>query len=127
MDDNHTKRKIIFGGFQILKDNFCMVCVGEKRFMGHPCTFCSGTGEWNGASESYFKDHICQCVIWGREFCPICKKRCHHDASLSPKQKIDPGFGGMTSMRPVTSTSSQLQTTSDGVTSQQIEEDMVTA
>ena len=32
-----------------------------------------------------------------RKFCPICKQKCHHDASLTPKQKIDPGYGGIES------------------------------
>jgi len=78
-----------------LKDNICVICAGEKIFMGHPCSFCNGTGEWNEASESYYNNHVCQCFVWGREFCPICKKKCHHESTASPKQKIVPGYGGM--------------------------------
>lgn len=67
-------------------------------YLGHPCTFCNGTGEWNQAGENYLADHICQCIIWGREFCPVCGKLCHHDSSQTPKQKIDPGYGGMSNV-----------------------------
>ena len=40
---------------------------------------------------------ICQCIVLDRKFCPVCNKACHHDTSLNPKQKIDPGYGGMSS------------------------------
>ena len=78
-------------------DNTCIICEGKKTYLGHPCTFCNGTGEWNQPAENYLKDHICQCIIWGREFCPICGKKCHHDSHQTPKQKIDPGYDGTTS------------------------------
>ena len=38
-------------------------------------------------------------IVLDREFCPVCEKKCHHDASLSPKQVIDPGFGGISSAK----------------------------
>jgi len=79
------------------EDNICVICEGTKLHMSHPCSFCNATGEWNAASESFLKDHICQCYVWGREFCPICKKICHHDSTATPKQRIVPGYGGMTS------------------------------
>lgn len=87
-----------------LEGNICNICEGEKTFMGHPCTYCNGTGEWNQSAESYSKNHICQCIIWGREFCPICNKPCHHTSSATPKQTIDSGFGGMSTMMSVETT-----------------------
>lgn len=58
------------------------------------CPYCNGTGEWNSVAQAYVKNHICQCVFADRKFCPVCKKKCHHTTSLSPKQVIDPGFDG---------------------------------
>ena len=46
-------------------------------------------------AQSYLKNHICQCIVLDRKFCPVCNKPCHHDTSLSPKQTIDSGHGGM--------------------------------
>ena len=43
------------------------------------------------------ENHICQCITLDRKFCPVCNKPCHHDTTLNPKQKIDPGYGGMSS------------------------------
>lgn len=82
----------------------CVICDGEKIYLGHPCTYCNGTGEWNQAAESYVKDHICQCINWGRKFCPVCRKLCHHDSSQTPKQVIDSGYGGETATTSTTST-----------------------
>jgi hypothetical protein len=73
----------------------CVICDGKKIHLGHPCSFCNGTGEWNQTSESFLKDHICQCIHYGRKFCPVCNKKCHHDSSQTPKQRIEPGYGGM--------------------------------
>ena len=75
----------------------CVICDGKKINMRHTCTYCNGTGEWNQTAENYYNNHICQCIVWGRKFCPICKKECHHDSSLNPKQRIVPGYGGMSS------------------------------
>jgi len=72
----------------------CDMCKGEKKFLGRNCAFCNGTGEWNQTAQSYMKNHICQCMILDRKFCPVCNKKCHHDTSLNPKQTIDPGYGG---------------------------------
>ena len=101
------------------QDNICLICDGKKIFLGHPCTFCNGTGEWNQAGENYLKDHICQCIIWGREFCPVCGKICHHDSHQTPKQKIIPGYGGLSA--------TISYTTSDSVTATQPEEELITA
>jgi len=101
----------------------CVICDGKKTYLGHPCTFCNGTGEWNQASENYLKDHICQCIIWGREFCPVCGKLCHHDSSQTPKQRIVPGYGRLTSTLTIESTQGFSAITSD----EKIEEEMITA
>jgi len=85
------------------EDNICIICDGKKIYLGHPCTFCNGTGEWNQAGENYLKDHICQCIIWGREFCPVCGKKCHHDSHCTPKQTIDSGYGGLSATISITS------------------------
>ena len=75
-------------------DNVCVICEGKKIFLGNSCTFC-------------------QCIIWGREFCPVCGKKCHHDSSQTPKQRIVPGYGGLTSTINVTSGTEFTDTTSD--------------
>jgi len=77
-------------------DDNCDFCLGKgKNFVNESCTYCNGTGEWNQAAQSYVKNHICQCIIWDRKFCPVCKKICHHDTTVSPKQVIDSGYGGL--------------------------------
>lgn len=101
------------------EDNVCVICDGEKIFLGHPCTFCNGTGEWNQPGENYLKDHICQCIIWGREFCPVCGKKCHHDTESTPKQIIDSGYGGMSNTISIGSTKQFTVTTSDTGTMQE--------
>ena len=94
-----------------MTDNgICVICNGKKIFLNHPCTFCNGTGQWNQVSENYLKDHICQCIIWGRKFCPVCNEKCHHNTSSSPKQKIDPGYGGMTSTMQLDSSITNFET-----------------
>ena len=74
--------------------NICDVCRGAKdqRII---CPYCNGTGEWNSAAQSYINNHICQCIVLDRKHCPVCNKKCHHDSSGKPKQKIDPGYGGI--------------------------------
>ncbi len=106
------------------QDGICVICDGKKMYLGHPCTFCNGTGEWNQASENYLKDHICQCIIWGREFCPVCGEKCHHDSSQTPKQRIEPGYGGLSATVSINHTPGFTVTTSDGQT---IEEEFITA
>lgn len=76
-------------------EGYCSVCVGKGEFFGKPCVYCNGTGEWSAVGDVYMNNHICQCITLDRLFCPICEKKCHHDSSLSPKQKIDPGYGGI--------------------------------
>ncbi len=78
-------------------DDFCIICkktgvTFDKRI----CPFCNGTGEPNNIAEEYMRNHICQCIVLDREFCPICEKKCHHDSSLNPKQIIDSGGDGIT-------------------------------
>lgn len=72
----------------------CSFCNGEGSVRSGTCVYCNGTGEWNQAADAYLKHHICQCIALDRKFCPVCGKPCHHDTSLSPKQKIEPGGGG---------------------------------
>lgn len=79
-----------------MSESLCDVCVGAgKNLFNGPCPYCNGTGEWNDAASAYVKNHICQCIVWDREFCPVCHKECHHDTTVSPKQVIDDGFGGL--------------------------------
>ena len=94
-----TNVKTIGEIWKLTDSGICVICDGEKIFLGHTCTFCNGTGEWNEASESYLKDHICQCIIWGRKFCPVCGEICHHDSSSTPKCTIDSGYGGMSNVK----------------------------
>lgn len=78
---------------------YCILCEGTgKNSFNENCTYCNGTGEPNNLAEDYFRNHICQCISWDRKFCPVCKKKCHHDTSLSPKQTIDPGWGGLSNV-----------------------------
>lgn len=86
-----------------MSEDTCEVCTGTgKNIFNEICPYCNGTGEWNGAAAAYVKNHICQCINWDRVFCPICKKKCHHNASLSPKQVIDSGYGGLGAAKSVT-------------------------
>ena len=96
--------KYVFGHFNYIDlkiryaigmtDDICDFCKGLGSISSHDCVYCNGTGEWNQAAQAYVKNHICQCIVLDRKFCPVCNKACHHDTSLNPKQKIDPGYGG---------------------------------
>ena len=77
-----------------MTEDICDFCKGLGSISSHDCVYCNGTGEWNQAAQAYVKNHICQCIILDRKFCPVCNKACHHDTSLNPKQRIDPGYGG---------------------------------
>ena len=81
-----------------MTDDCCVICngIGKNQF-NENCTYCNGTGEPNNLAEEYHRNHICQCIMWDRKFCPVCKKKCHHDTSLNPKQRIVPGYGGISS------------------------------
>ena len=79
-------------------EDICDLCKGSGVFYSKMCVYCNGTGEWNQAAQAYMKNHICQCILQDRKFCPVCGKACHHDTTLSPKQKIDPGYGGTPSL-----------------------------
>lgn len=76
----------------------CAACEGSGKFPYElHCQFCNGTGEENNAAKSYVNNHICQCIVNDRKNCPVCKKECHHDTTLAPKQTIDGGYGGISS------------------------------
>jgi len=73
-------------------DDFCIICRKTgKTFDNRICPFCNGTGEPTNTAEEYMRNHICQCIILDRVFCPICEKKCHHDTTLNPKQTIESG------------------------------------
>ena len=78
-----------------MTEDVCDFCKGVGSSATNVCVYCNGTGEWNQAAQSYVKNHICQCIVLDRKFCPVCNKPCHHDTSLNPKQTIDSGHGGM--------------------------------
>ncbi len=82
-------------GFDMSIDDYCVICNGLGKLIGNSiCTYCNGTGEPNTLAEEYKRNHLCQCKMWDEKFCPICREKCHHDSSLSPTQKIDPGGDG---------------------------------
>lgn len=72
----------------------CAACRKGKNHFDETCTYCNGTGEWNQAAQSYIKNHICQCILLDRRWCPACNEPCHHDSSCTPKCVIDSGYGG---------------------------------
>ena len=78
-----------------MSEDKCAVCEGSCKFIGALCLYCNGTGEKNNAATAYIKNHICQCITLDRKFCPVCKKKCHHDSSSRPKQTIEPRPGGI--------------------------------
>lgn len=99
----------------------CSICFGTgKNMFNEICTYCNGTGDHNILADQYLANHICQCITWDRKFCPVCKKSCHHDSHQTPKQRIEPGYGGMSATISVTSSS-----TAETETKQ--EESMITA
>ena len=92
-----------------MSESPCDVCRGSgKNWVNESCPYCNGTGEWNDAA-AYLKNHVCQCINLYRKFCPVCEKECHHDSSQTPKQRIDPGYGGMSATISVTSTTPEPQ------------------
>lgn len=102
-----------------MSDN-CVVCNGSgKNFFNENCVYCNGTGEPTPLAEEYMRSHTCQCIILDRKFCPVCEKKCHHDTSQTPKQKIIPGYGGMTTAISYSSSST--------VSSESQEEELITA
>ena len=83
----------------MVKGNLCDFCKGQGKTSRTVCVYCNGTGEWNAAAQAYMKNHVCQCIVMDRKFCPVCNKPCHHDTTNRPAQKIDPGYGGMSTPR----------------------------
>ena len=71
----------------------------EKNLFNEICPYCNGIGKWNSLAQSYVKNHICQCILLDRNFCPICEKKCHHGSSQAPKCTIDSGHGGMSNVK----------------------------
>lgn len=95
----------------------CSICFGTgKNMFNEVCTYCNGTGEHNILADQYMKNHICQCITWDREHCPVCKKACHHDSNQTPKQRIVPGYGGMSATLSYSSSTTEPK-----------EEEMITA
>ncbi len=83
-------------------DDVCDFCQGVGKSSSNVCVYCNGTGEWNQAAQAYVKNHICQCIVLDRKFCPICNKSCHHGTSLNPKQNrrgLLPGYQETSSCR----------------------------
>jgi hypothetical protein len=80
-----------------MAEDYCDLCKGSGIISTNSCVYCNGTGEWNQAAQAYMKNHICQCILLDRKFCPVCNKICHHSTSLNPKQRIVPGNDGMSS------------------------------
>lgn len=76
----------------VLDKRKCPVCrgVGKIELLDTICSFCNGTGAYSKTAESYFKSHICQCVLLDRKRCPLCGKRCHHDTPNRPKILVEP-------------------------------------
>ena len=70
----------------------CPVCKGSGTItlLDCACSFCNGTGEYTRSAESYYKSHICQCVLLDRKQCPLCGKKCHHDTPNKPKIRLSP-------------------------------------
>ena len=70
----------------------CPVCKGSGTItlLDCSCSFCNGTGEYTKSAESYYKSHICQCVLLDRKRCPLCGKKCHHDTPNKPKILLSP-------------------------------------
>ena len=73
----------------------CEICGGtvSSETTNTICSYCISARESTTASKDS-KDsltpHICGCINADRKNCPICKKPCHHDTSLSPKILISP-------------------------------------
>lgn len=78
----------------------CVLCKGTgMMFHSVHCTYCNCTGEWNQLAENYLNNHICQCIIFDRQNCPVCKKKCHHVPSGTPKNIIAPPSGGQSNYK----------------------------
>lgn len=77
----------------------CNLCNGLGKFVKQSCVYCNGTGEWNQLAENYIKNHVCQCIIFDRQNCPVCEEKCHHTPSGTPKNTIAPPSGGQSITR----------------------------
>jgi hypothetical protein len=70
----------------------CEICGGtvSSETTNTICSYCISARESTTASKDSLTPHICGCINADRKNCPICKKPCHHDTSLSPKILISP-------------------------------------
>jgi len=70
----------------------CEICGGtvSSETTNTICSYCISARESTTASKDLLTPHICGCNNTDRKNCPICKKPCHHDTSLSPKILISP-------------------------------------
>ena len=53
---------------EIKIESFCLVCKGHGiiQHINSPCPFCNETGEYTKLSETFLKDHQCQCIVGDR-------------------------------------------------------------
>ena len=64
----------------------CSICSIQDAIVARKeCTFCNGTGEYNPAAASFMQNHFCSCHRWGGQFCPVCRKKCHHSTRLTKR------------------------------------------
>ena len=70
----------------------CEICGGTvlSETTNTICSYCISARESTTASKDSLTPHICGCINADRKNCPLCKKPCHHDTSLSPKILISP-------------------------------------
>tara|TARA_R110002020_G_scaffold217807_5_gene425586 strand:- start:359 stop:610 length:252 start_codon:yes stop_codon:yes gene_type:complete len=72
----------------------CLVCKGDGVIphLNSACSFCNETGEYTKLSETFLRDHQCQCIIHDRKNCPICGEQCHHNTNGRPKVIVSGGM-----------------------------------
>ena len=79
---------------EIKMESHCMVCKGHGviDMIKSSCPFCDETGEYTKLSETFFKEHQCQCIIGDKKICPICEEGCHHNTYGRPKVMVTGGM-----------------------------------
>lgn len=79
---------------EIKIESFCLVCKGHGiiQHINSSCPFCNETGEYTKLSETFLKDHQCQCIVGDRKTCPICGEICHHNTNGRPKVMVSGGM-----------------------------------
>ena len=70
----------------------CEICGGIvlPETTNTVCSSCASNKESIKTSKDSLADHVCRCINFDRENCPLCNKPCHHGTSLSPKILITP-------------------------------------